>query len=89
MKTLEVATQAGADIEERLTLVEASVRVLPSLEPATGSAMLMRLMSPLFHVLAQGLQSPTPDESEVGEERMQCLMFYSGVCLSYVISSLS
>lgn len=65
VQTLEVATRAGADIEQRLTLTEASVRVLPALDTATGSAMLMRLLSPLLHVLAQGLQSPNADETAV------------------------
>lgn len=65
MQTLDVGTRAGADVEERLTLVEASVRVLPAVDPAAGSAMLMRLLSPLMHVLAQGLQSATPDETAV------------------------
>lgn len=64
-KTLEVATRAGADVEERLTLVEASVRVLPAVDPAQGSVLLMRLLSPLLHVLAQGLQSTSPDEAAV------------------------
>lgn len=64
-KTLDVGTRAGADIEERLTLVEASVRVLPAVDPAAGSAMLMALLSPLMHVLAQGLQSTSPDETAV------------------------
>lgn len=64
-QTLEVARRAGADIEERLILIEACARVLPALEPATGSAMLMRLVSPLLHVLAKGLQSPGADENEV------------------------
>lgn len=64
-QTPEVATRAGADIEQRLILMEAAVRVLPALDPASGSAMLMGLLSPLMHVLAQGLQSPTPDENMV------------------------
>lgn len=66
-QTLEVATRAGADIQERLTLVEASVRVLPAVDPAQGSALLMGLLSPLMHVLAQGLQSNNPDEPAVSE----------------------
>lgn len=65
IKTLDVATRAGADIEERLTLVEASVRVLPAVDPARGSVLLMGLLSPLMHVVAQGLQSTTPDEPAV------------------------
>lgn len=62
---MDVATRAGADVEERLTLVEASVRVLPAVDPAQGSALLMGLLSPLMHVLAQGLQSTSPDEAAV------------------------
>lgn len=67
-KTLEVATRAGADIEERLTLIEASVRVLPAVDPARGSVLLMGLLTPLMHALAQGLQSTTPDEPAVREK---------------------
>lgn len=52
-------------IEQRLTLVEASTRVLPALDPASGSAMLVAMLSPLMHVLAEGLQSSTPDENAV------------------------
>lgn len=65
VQTLDVGTRAGADIEERLTLIEACVRVLPAVDPAAGSAMLMGLLSPLMHVLAEGLQSATPDETAV------------------------
>lgn len=75
-QTLDVATSAGADIEERLTLVEASVRVLPAVDPASGSRMLMRLLSPLLHVLAQGLQSATPDETVVRPELFYLLLYF-------------
>ncbi|CAN0244137.1 unnamed protein product, partial [Laminaria digitata] len=67
LQTLDVGTRAGADIEERLTLIEASVRVLPAVDPAAGSAMLMGLLSPLMHVLAQELQSASPDETAISE----------------------
>eukprot|EP00903_Cladosiphon_okamuranus_P012346 g11575.t1 len=67
LQTLDVATRAGAGVEERLTLVEASVRVLPAVDPAQGSALLMGLLSPLMHVLAQGLQSTSPDEAAISE----------------------
>ncbi|CAN0249110.1 unnamed protein product [Scytosiphon promiscuus] len=52
---------------ERLTLMEASVRVLPAVDPSRGSVFLMGLVSPLMHTLAQGLQSATPDEPAISE----------------------
>ncbi|CAN0184108.1 unnamed protein product, partial [Ectocarpus sp. 8 AP-2014] len=71
LQTLEVATRAGAGIEERLTLIEASVRALPAVDPARGSVLLMGLLSPLMHALAQGLQSTTPDEPAISEALQQ------------------
>lgn len=59
-------------MEERLTLVEASVRVLPAVDPAQGSVLLMGLLSPLMHVLAQGLQSTSPDEAAVRLRTTEC-----------------
>ncbi|CAN0166399.1 unnamed protein product, partial [Hapterophycus canaliculatus] len=67
LQTLDVATRAGADVEERLTLMEASVRVLPAVDPSRASALLMGLLSPLMHTLAQGLQSTAPDEQAISE----------------------
>ena len=62
--------------------MEASVRVLPSVDPAVGAVMLMRLMSPLLHVLAQGLHSPTPDETEVRPRNCAWLLPESLECVA-------